>query len=245
MKKIYLTTLLLNFSLLLAAQIQFGGAVQLVDFSKMNTNLSNNNYPTIDDEILSFSIISAKRKANVKWVSRFGFMFNHYTTAQPSNMTLPPTNQINEVNLRTIGLVSGTGFNFINKKHITFGPAIDILMVQNRFKLLENLPSNLTFGNFLANDTQSEEFRNIKFMLEGNLNLLFHFTTKSSDTQYGIGFTGGYRWDPFDPEWRYEQSDVKVDIEGSQQSGFILGLLFTIKGPDFMPQKPNTKQERS
>ena len=245
MKKIYLTSLLLNFSLLLPAQIQFGGAIQFADFSEMNTNLSNNNYPTIEDEIYSFSIISAKRKANVKWVSRFGFMFNHYSTEQPSVMTLPPTNQVNEINLRTIGLVSGTGYNFIKKKNITFGPAIDVLIVQNRLRLLENLPSNLTFGNFLANDTQSEEFRNVKIMFEGNLNLLFHFTPKESKTEYGIGITGGYRWDPFDPEWRYEQSDVRVDIEGSQQSGLILGVMFTIKGPEFIPQKSNSKQERS
>jgi len=245
MKKVFLTNLLLNFSLFLAAQIQFGGAVQFADFSNMNANLLNNNYPSIDDEILSFSIISAKRKSDNNWVSRFGFMFNHYNTSTPSFMTLPPISQVNDVNLRTVGLISGTGYNLVNSKHITFGPSVDVLFVQNKLRLVENLPSNLTFGNILANDTQSEEFRNIKVLFEGSLNLLFHFSPKERKTQYGIGLTGGYRWDPFDPEWKYEQTDIKIDIEGSQQSGFMLGIMFTIKGPDLMTQKPNVKQERS
>jgi hypothetical protein len=245
MKKIYITTLLLNFSLILAAQIQFGGALQLADFSEMNANLLDNNYPTIEDEVLSFSIISAKRKANTKWVSRFGFMFNHYNMKEATNTTLPPTEQRNKINLRTIGLLSGTGYNFINSKHISFGPSIDMLFLQNKLRLIENLPSDLTFGNILAGDPQTQEFRNFRLMFEGNFNLLFHFSPKKSKTQYGIGVTGGYRWDPFEPEWRYEETNVKLDIEGSQQSGFIFGIMFTIKGPDLMPQKPNIKQEKS
>ena len=118
-------------------------------------------------------------------------------------------------------------------------------IVQNRIRLINNLPSNLGFSNVLANDVSTEEFRNTRLLFDGRLNLQLHFENESSKSSFGIGITGGYRWDPFSTTYRYERSSVKIDIPGTRQSGLMFGLFLTIKGPKLTPPKPNTKQERS
>jgi hypothetical protein len=241
MKKFNLLGMCVSMCLFLNAQLQINGSVQFVDFEVFNQDLANNSFPTLDEEIFTFSVIGTNEDA-AKVYNRNGIIFNQYTRSGINNVT---SDGFNELNLRSIGILSGTGFNILKKENITFGPSIDVLIVQNRLRLIENLPSDLSFNNVISRNVDTEEYRNIRWMFDGRLNLRFKTKAKEGKASYGIGLTGGYRWDPFQPEWRFERSNVRIEIPDSNQTGFVLGILITIKGPKIIPPRPKKKQERS
>ncbi len=243
MKKYSLIAIILCSYLLVKAQVQFSGSLLQANFEAFNLDLVSNNYPTVEDDAFTFSILFTNEENEDRVTNRNGIIFNHFEKI--NNDALTPNGGVNELSWRTIGVVSGTGYSIIEKKGITFGPSLDVLIVQNRLQLLRNLPTGLNFGNLLMNDVVAEDFRNTRFMFDGRLNLNFNFKNKESNSSFGVGITGGYRWDPFKENWRYQRSSVKVEIPGTSQSGFLLGLSISIKGPKFTPPKPNKKQERS
>jgi len=240
MKKIFLNLLFLGVASTLFTQTQFNVTANLVDFEKFNETLESNDFPVFEEEVLNYSLLFTSTDDDRIIGSRGGFMYTDLTAKSPDRTS----NTFNDINWRGIAFISGTDFRIINKKWLTFGPSIDLVIMQQRMRFINGLPSNTTFANLVASETEIDTYRNVRLMFDGRLNLAFNFGKKEGATRYGLGLTGGYRLDPFKPNWKYAKS-LKIEIPGTKQSGLMIGLLFTIKMPGISPPKPKTNEKKS
>jgi len=242
MKKLLFNLLFIGMAYILSGQTQFNVLGNLVDFDKFNSTLKQNNYPEFKEEVLNYALIFTTFDEGKSLGNRVGFIYSDFRSEEFEIDA--SINRYNDINWRGVGFLSGTDFRIINKKWITFGPSLDLIIMQQRLRFIKELPTNGSFANLISSDTEIDTYRNVRFMFDGRVNLLFKFGPKTGKTRYGLGLTGGYRLDPFKPTWKYEKS-LDVDIPGTKQNGLLLGLMFTIKMPGIAPQKPKLNEKKS
>ncbi len=227
------------------SQLQVNTTVNFFEFGEFNEVLAENQYPSFTNESLSIAVLSASYKnVDSKFGSRNGILLTFFDSDQ-RNVTNPMSVNTNRsVDLRSIAFLTGYEYTLIKNRIFTLAPSIDFILSQQRLILTSDFPSNPSFANLLASDAQVETLRNLRVMVDGRLNIMFHLGRKDSKAKFGLGITGGYRLDFSEPNWRYERVE-DVEIPGSRQNGLELGILFTIKLPKFRPAGPNKKEQKS
>ncbi len=239
MKRILLIFLPFFFSTGIFAQLQLNENYHFTNWDALNTELVANNFPTLNNNLLSLSFLYAKHDDEEAFGSRTGYTLN--ITASNDDHLDENSNEKNEVNLRSHMFLSGIEYHLVQKKKIIFGPSLDFLIAAQRLKFIKGLPGNSTFSNILAGDVHTEIYRNIRLMFEGRLNLVFNIEDKMKNAIYGIGFTGGYRLDPFKENWKYERS-IDVIVPGTKQNGLFAGIMVTLTSARVKPPKPPKKK---
>ena len=225
-------------------QLQINSTVNYFDFDEFNQSLASNQFPTFREESLSITAINISRKTiDSRFGTRNGFIFTLFETEQNIDIDPMTPNAEQTTKMRSIAFMSGFEYAIIKNRFFTIAPSLDVLFSQQRLILTNNFPIDPTFGNVLASDAQIETFRNIRLMLDGRINIMFHFGRKQGSARYGLGITGGYRLDPTTPTWRYERS-VDIDIPGSRQNGLEFGLLFILKLPKLSEATGQNKKEQ-
>lgn len=243
MRYLLIISLLLSYSLIYS-QAQLNATLNFFDLDELNEELAQNQYPTFENEAFTFQALTTSYDDDDSKVgTRNGFLFTVFETdGGPTNLGTPNSNR--NVEMRSIGFLSGLEFPIVRNKFLTIAPSLDFILSQQRLIFISNFPGNTTFGNLLSSDAQIETYRNVRLMFDGRVNILLHFGQKENKARFGIGVTGGYRLDPWTPTWKYERLE-KVEIPGTQQNGFHLGVLLTVKLPRITPPRPNKKEQKS
>ena len=245
MRRLLITFILLSFWVHSFGQFQINATLNFFDFDELNQELALNQFPIFDNEAYTFEAFNTTYdNEDSKVGTRNGFLYTLFETeGDPTNLGTP--NSTRDVDMRSIGFFSGLEIPIIKNKIITLAPSLDFILSQQRLRVSKNFPSNTTFGNLIGGDPEVETFRNIRLMFDGRINLLLHFPTRANKATYGIGLTGGYRLDPWTPTWKFERLE-KVEIDGSKQNGFHIGLTLTIKFPKINPPPlPKKREQRS
>ncbi len=244
MRYLITTLALATFSVFSYAQLQINTTLNFLDFDEFNQELAVNQYPVFDTESYTLEILSTSYDDDDSIVgSRNGFLYTFFRAeGGPTNLGIPNSNR--NVEMRSIGFLSGFEFSIVRNRFITIAPSLDFIFSQQRFITVSDFPSSTTFGNLLSSSPEIETYRNFRLMFDGRINILLHFGNKSGVPRYGIGVTGGYRLDPFEPTWKYERFE-EVEIPGSQQNGFQIGVLFTVKLSKITPPGTNKKEQKS
>lgn len=226
------------------SQLQINATLNLFNFDEFNQELARNQYPIFSNEAYTFEALSTSYDDDDSKVgTRNGFLYTLFQTeGGPTNLGTPNTNR--NVEMRSIGFLSGFEFGIVKNRFLSIAPSLDFIFSQQRLIFISDFPGTNTFGNLLSSDPQIETYRNVRLMIDGRLNILLHFGKKDGVPRFGIGVTGGYRLDPFTPTWKYERLE-KVDIPGTQQNGVHFGALLTVKLSKFTPPGTNKKEQKS
>lgn len=224
------------------SQLQINATQYLFDLDELNRELALNQYPVFISEAFSFQALNTGYdNEDAKVGTRNGFLYTLFDTEENANTGTPP-NTNRDVEMRSIGFLSGLEFPLVRNKFITLGPSLDFILSQQRLRFISDFPSNPTFGNILSSAPQIETYRNTRLMFDGRVNLLLHFPHKENKPKIGIGVTGGYRLDPWTANWKYERLE-KVEIPGTQQNGFHYGVVLTVKFPKISPPPLSNKKK--